>query len=435
MSTTVSGFFESIAKHQILGAAEVERLKARWAKPGREKADDPISLARWLVVNQNLTAYQGKKILAGKPEELLFGNYRIKDAVETGPLEGWLIAEDNLHRPVYLEPVSQSIGSDPVKLQALKEKVTAASAFQNPQVTRVLGLLEHKGKYCLAREFAQGESLQSLVKRHARPKPIQVAKLFSLVFQACAHLRESGLYPGQTSLDSFVLVQTGKPGASNKTVTIVDALIDPKLLGLPGSAASGEAETILRLGRSFYELLTLQKPGSSPAPVASLVPETPDMIAEFVDSLVTSDEASRPSSLAAAGKQLRVVLVAEEHTSQTEAEDVVVAAVGAPTRKSTLVDETAEDQDESLSGADKLLASVQSWLSKMGIATRDLILFTAGALTFLFAIISVLVIFSFDLIPLLCLGLGGALGYGIERFLKHAESEQGPEPASEANTQ
>lgn len=433
MSTSVTAFFDSIAKHQILGATDLERLKARWGKPGRENPDDATKLARWLVVNQNLTAHQSKKILEGKAEELVFGNFRIKDAVETGPLAGWLIAEDNLHRPAYLEPIASSISTDGVKFQALKEKVASATAFQNPQVTRVLGLLEHKGKHCLVREFSHGESLHSLVKRQARPKPVQVAKLFSLLFQGCAQLQDAGLYLGQVTLDSFVLAQTGKPGASHKTVRIVDALIDPKLLGLATSAATTERETILRLGRAFYELLTLQKPGSNPAPVASLLPEAPDMIAEFVDSLVSPDEESRPASLAAAGKQLRVVLAAEEHSLQSEADEVVVSAVAAPTSPGSHSHDTKDDSDEALSGADKLLASVQSWLAKMGIATRDLILFTAGAMTFLFVIILVLVIFSFDLIPLLCLGLGGALGYGIERFLKHAESEDAAEGTPNLN--
>lgn len=431
MSVSVTGFFDSLTKHQILGTADVERLSTRWGKPGRENADDSHKLARWMVVNQNLTAYQSEKILAGKAEELVFGNYRIKDAVDSGPLVGWLIAEDTLHRPVYLEPIAPAIASDASKFRALKEKVSAATAFQNPQVARVLGLMEQKGKHCLVREFTQGESLQSLVKRQARPKPLQAAKLFSLLFQVCAQLKESGLYQGQTNLDSFVLAQVGKPGASHKTVRILDALIDPQLLGQTNTSAKSESETILLLGRAFYELLTLQHPGSQPAPVASLVPETPDMIAEFVDSLVSPDEGSRPGTLAAAGKQLRVVLAAEEHTLQSEAEEVVVAAIATPSGRSALANETSGIPDEDLSGADKLLASVQSWLAKMGIATRDLILFTAGALTFLFVIILVLVIFGFDLIPLLCLGLGGAMGYGIERFLKHAESEHGTEAAQE----
>jgi hypothetical protein len=433
MSTSVAGFFDSIAKHQILGSTDVERLKNSWGKPGREGADDPTKLARWVVVNQNLSAHQAKKILEGKAGDLVFGKYRIKDAVESGPLSGWLIAEDNLQRPVYLEPIASAISSDGVKFQTLKDKVTEAAAFQNPQVTRVIGLLEHMGKHCLVREFLQGESLQSLVKRRARPKPLQVAKLFSLLFQACAQLRESGLYLGQTTLESFVLTQTGKPGASHKTVRIMDALIDPKLLGLKSSGGTNEQEIILRLGSAFYEVLTLQKPGTNPAPIASLVPETPEMIAEFVDSLVSPDENSRPANLISAGKQLRVVLAAEEHSLQSEADDVVVAAIVVPSKAASFANESNEDSEEALSGADKLLASVQSWLAKMGIATRDLILFTAGALTFLFVIILVLVMFSFDLIPLLCLGLGGAMGYGIERFLKHAESENATESAPNMN--
>ncbi|MSR80162.1 MAG: hypothetical protein EXS11_05485 [Gemmataceae bacterium] len=435
MPITVSDFFDAIVQNQILGLVDIETLKARWNKAGREAANDASKLARWMVVNQYLTVYQCEKILKRKADELVVDNYRVKDLVASGPMQGWLIAEDNLRRPTYLEQVSPAISTDPTKSKALVDAIKTASVFQNPQVSKIIGLVQQVGKEFLAREYASGESLQSLVNRKVRLKPLQVAKLFSLLFSAFTTLRGSGAYPGKVTLESFWLCQSGKPGASHKTIRVIDSLVDPMLLGNAASDSPSETETIHKLGVAMYELLTLQSPNSQPVPVASLVSEIPDLIAEFVDSLVMADSNQGPVTLAAIGKQLRVVLAAEENNKHVEMEElVVVSVVHGPSKKvNALGFAQSTEDDDSLSAANRFLEMVKGWLEKAGIATRDLILFTAGSLSFLFIIILVLVVFAFDLVPLFCLGLGAALGYGIERFLKHAEAtESAAAPSSQS---
>ncbi len=423
MPITVDDFFDAITQNQIVGLGDIETIKAGWKKAGREAVTDSSKLARWMIVNQYLSVYQCEKILKRKTDELVVGNYRVKDSVTSGPLEGWLIADDTLHRPTYLEQINTSITSDPTKSKALADSIQKSTDFQNPQVSRIIGLIQEGDRAYLAREYAQGESLQSLINRKVRLKPIQVAKLFSLLFTGFSALRGSGAFPGKVSLESFWLCQTGKPGASQKTIRIIDALIDPKLLGNEASHPPTESETAHKLGLAMYELLTLQSPNSNPAPVSSLVPEIPDLIAEFVDSLVRVAPDKNPVSLLATGKQLRVILAAEENNKHIEMEDLVVVGVveGASKKAKPVAVAESQIEEEPGSGADRLLELVKGWLEKAGIATRDLILFTAGSLSFLFVIILVLVVFSFDLIPLFCLGLGAALGYGIERFLNHAE--------------
>ncbi len=431
MQITVGDFFESIVQNQIVGLVEIETLKAGWNKAGREDVNDSSKLARWMVVNQYLSVYQSEKILKKRANDLVVGHYRVKDSVASGPMQGWLIAEDNLRRPTYLEPVNGAIISDPIQSNTLSDAIKTSSVFQNPQVARIIELVKGGGNEFLAREYAHGESLQSLVNRKVRLKPIQIAKLFSLLFSAFTALRGAGAYPGKVNLESFWLSQSGKPGASHKTIRIMDALVDPKLLGNEHSQKLSESETIQKLGLAMYELLTLQRPKAQLAPVSSLVSDIPDLIAEFVDSLVSTDGNQNSVSLSAIGKQLRVILAAEENHKHVELEEMVVVGVAEGTSKKPLgVAPVKAMEDEEVSAADRVLDMVKGWLEKAGIATRDLILFTAGSLTFLFLIIMVLVIFSFDLIPLFCLGLGAALGYGIERFLKHAEATEGPEAQS-----
>lgn len=434
MPITVSDFFEAIVQNQILGLVDIETIKAGWNKAGREAVNDASKLARWMIVNQYLSVYQCEKILKRKAHELVVDNYRVKDLVALGPMQGWLIAEDNLRRPAYLEQVSPAISTDPTKAQLLADAIKSASVFQNPQVSKIIGLVQQGGKEFLAREYASGESLQSLVNRKVRLKPLQVAKLFSLLFSAFTTLRGSGAYPGKVTLESFWLCQSGKPGASHKTIRIIDSLVDPMLLGNEATDSSSETEIVHKLGAAMYELLTLQSPNNRPVPVSSLVAEVPDLIGEFIDSLVLADSNLGTVTLAAIGKQLRVILAAEENNKHVEMEELVVSVGDGPSKKAAAVASAqSTEDDDSLSAADKFLELVKGWLGKAGIATRDLILFTAGSLSFLFLIILVLVVFAFDLVPLFCLGLGAALGYGIERFLKHAEAtESAAAPSSQS---
>lgn len=434
MPITVSDFFEAIVQNQIVGLVDIETIKAGWNKAGREAVNDASKLARWMIVNQYLSVYQCEKILKRKAHELVVDNYRVKDLVALGPMQGWLIAEDNLRRPAYLEQVSPAISTDPTKAQLLADAIKSASVFQNPQVSKIIGLVQQGGKEFLAREYASGESLQSLVNRKVRLKPLQVAKLFSLLFSAFTTLRGSGAYPGKVTLESFWLCQSGKPGASHKTIRIIDSLVDPMLLGNESTDSSSETEIVHKLGAAMYELLTLQSPNNRPVPVSSLVAEVPDLIGEFIDSLVLADSNLGTVTLAAIGKQLRVILAAEENNKHVEMEELVVSVGDGPSKKAAAVASAqSTEDDDSLSAADKFLELVKGWLGKAGIATRDLILFTAGSLSFLFLIILVLVVFAFDLVPLFCLGLGAALGYGIERFLKHAEAtESAAAPSSQS---
>lgn len=434
MPITVSDFFEAIVQNQIVGLVDIETIKAGWNKAGREAVNDASKLARWMIVNQYLSVYQCEKILKRKAHELVVENYRVKDLVALGSMQGWLIAEDNLRRPAYLEQVSPAISTDPTKAQLLADAIKSASVFQNPQVSKIIGLVQQGGKEFLAREYASGESLQSLVNRKVRLKPLQVAKLFSLLFSAFTTLRGSGAYPGKVTLESFWLCQSGKPGASHKTIRIIDSLVDPMLLGNEATDSSSETEIVHKLGAAMYELLTLQSPNNRPVPVSSLVAEVPDLIGEFIDSLVLADSNLGTVTLAAIGKQLRVILAAEENNKHVEMEELVVSVGDGPSKKAAAVASAqSTEDDDSLSAADKFLELVKGWLGKAGIATRDLILFTAGSLSFLFLIILVLVVFAFDLVPLFCLGLGAALGYGIERFLKHAEAtESAAAPSSQS---
>jgi hypothetical protein len=57
---------DSIARHRVLNSADHARIVTRWNKPGRRDIDDPVALARWLVINKIDTLYQTDLLLSNR---------------------------------------------------------------------------------------------------------------------------------------------------------------------------------------------------------------------------------------------------------------------------------------------------------------------------------------------------------------------------------
>ncbi len=441
MSVSTQSIFKSIESNQLLGSTDLKKAREKWGKPGRDGVDDPYKLARWLAVNHYLSLYQADKLLLEKPEDLVVGPYRVKSRVETEPMAGWLLAEDNLHRQVYLQPVTAGKSATS---PTLAEVVKTATGFRNTQVVAVLGLLGDRGREYLVRDFFSGDSLQNLVERKATLGALPAAKLFSLLFNAVAALTEKGIHPGELELDSFWIGPTpgSKSASPTKTVRIIDAGVPAGLLNPPDSKshlqgkAIAPAEAVFRLAAGMYQALTGVVPypeyaagtkpwtsaGSPPASIATLRRDLPESIAHFLDGLLHPESAGKTESPAHAAKQLRVLISAEEH-SAAQAEEAGLShqsLISAGTAHGA--SPSPETEQENLSAADKFLHSTRHWLESMGIFTRDLIVFTAGALAFLFLLIVSLIFFKLDLVPFLCFGLGSGFGYAVERFFRSAEA-------------
>lgn len=439
MAISTQSLFKSLEVHQILGTSDLKKAMARWNKPGREGVDDPQKLIRWLGVNHFLTAYQSEKLLQDRAVDLIHGPYRIKNRLEQEPVNGWLVGEDKIKRQVFLEPLDSALVA--MEGSKLEPVIRKAVGHQNPQVAEIKGLLKDQDQWFLVREFFAGESLQSIIDRPGLLSPVPLAKLFALLFQGLAGLLEKDIFPGALNLSSLWVVSV--PGAEGtqpvKTIKIVDAgyptlPLVAKCLGNRGVETKWTAsEAIFRLGVCFYHALvekvpypryaegnaTAQDPGPTPAAIATLRPEIPEELATLVDELVQPVGPGSRENAGHIAKQLRVLLAAEEtapsHQDPKALHQAIV--ISSPPQK-----RPAEEIEEEASAADRFVFTIRQWLEGMGVYTRDLIAFTAGALTFLLILILSLVLFKWDLVPILCLGLGAGVGYAIERFFKTADS-------------
>ena len=108
MAITLDNFITQVADSSLLSAAEVHALIATLPENCRPK--DGEQLARELVRQKKLTAYQAQQIYAGKGKSLVLGNYLVLDKLGQGGMGLVLKAEHRrMKRLVALKVLSPKV--------------------------------------------------------------------------------------------------------------------------------------------------------------------------------------------------------------------------------------------------------------------------------------------------------------------------------------
>src|SRR5688500_3972602 len=106
MAVELEQFLAQLTASQLMAAADVETFVAALAAPPA----DGEQLARELVKQKKLTAFQAQQIYAGKGKSLALGNYRILDKLGQGGMGMVLKAEHKrMKRLVALKVLSPNV--------------------------------------------------------------------------------------------------------------------------------------------------------------------------------------------------------------------------------------------------------------------------------------------------------------------------------------
>ena len=170
MAVSLQAFIEQLAESQLLAAAEVEQLVA--ALPQEKQPKDGEELARELVRQKKLTAYQAKAIYQGKSKSLVLGNYRILDKLGQGGMGMVLKAEHRrMDRIVALKVLAPQFVKDKDALARFLREVKAAARLTHPNIVTAYDADEVKGMHFLVMEYVEGVDLASHVRQHGRLSP------------------------------------------------------------------------------------------------------------------------------------------------------------------------------------------------------------------------------------------------------------------------
>jgi serine/threonine-protein kinase len=291
--------------------------------------------ARYLVAAGLITHFQADRLLAGRTDGFVLGQYVIQEQVGCGAMGRVFKARHRaMNRPVAIKVLNPDVTRTAAARQAFGREVKAAARLNHPNVVTAYDANEIGDRSYLVLEFVDGPTLDALVRQRG---PLPVGRACEIARQAACglqHAHELGmvhhdLKPANLLVQRVWGADAGPSPLTPFTVKIADfgiARLAPTdsgggLVGTPDYVAPEQARDpdladhrsdLYGLGCVFYFLLTGRPPFPSlsrpeavrrhaseePVRVERLRPDVPPAVAAIVHALMAKDPAARPQSAA-----------------------------------------------------------------------------------------------------------------------------------------
>jgi serine/threonine-protein kinase len=141
-------------------------------------------LARFLVETGHLTKFQAERLLAGRTDGFVMGQYRILDELGRGGMGRVFKAEHmSMGRVVAIKILSSELTKTERARQLFEREVKAAARLSHPNIVTAFDANQLGDRFFLVMEFVDGPNLHDLVKEHG----------LLPVTQACDYIRQAAL--------------------------------------------------------------------------------------------------------------------------------------------------------------------------------------------------------------------------------------------------
>ncbi|NUQ62837.1 MAG: SUMF1/EgtB/PvdO family nonheme iron enzyme [Pirellulales bacterium] len=214
MAISLDQFTQQLAGSGLISSDEIQSFVA--ALPADDKPLDAEGLARQLVGQRKLTAYQAKELYAGRGQSLVLGNYVILDKLGQGGMGLVLKAQHRrMERVVALKVLSPKVVRTPEALRRFQREVKAAARLTHPNIVIAHDADEPGGTHFLVMEYVDGSDLATRVKKHG---PLPLERALDCILQAARGLQyahENGVVHRDIKPANLLLNQRG-------TVKILD---------------------------------------------------------------------------------------------------------------------------------------------------------------------------------------------------------------------
>jgi serine/threonine protein kinase len=352
--------------------AEVNALIAANEQPGDFLDAPAYEVAAGLLLETTTGALVGQR----------FGPYQILSLLGIGGMGEVYLAEDTrLGRRVALKFLPDYLTVDPSRVRRFKQEARAASALNHPNLITIYEIEAIDGRYYIAMEFVEGETLRQLIKG-GRLELAEIIRIASKVAGALAKAHQAGIVhrdikpenimvdvDGRVKVLDFGLAKYTQPdpetpstgSLTNQTKTVPGAVMGTSAYMSPEQArglAVDPRTDIWSLGVVIFEMIAGQPPFTGPTNadvlVAILQQETPVLEAtrfpisvelqRIVQRTLAKDSELRFRTAQELFSQLEPLRYKADHS----AIDLPLAALAAPTSERKVPSRTRIWTDRSL---------------------------------------------------------------------------------------
>ena len=184
MAVSLEQFSSQLADSGVLSEADLRVLLDKL--PATEKPADGEQLAKRLVKEKKISAYQAQVVYSGKGKSLTMGSYFILDKLGQGGMGMVLKAEHRMmKRLVAIKVLSPSVTKTKELAQRFQREVEAAARLTHPNIVGAFDAGETNGSPFLVMEYVPGDDLSSIVKKKG---PLSVDQAIDCLAQAAKGL-------------------------------------------------------------------------------------------------------------------------------------------------------------------------------------------------------------------------------------------------------
>jgi serine/threonine-protein kinase len=193
--TRLDDFVANVAKSGLIVPQDLAR--ARTQIDPEPDADSDVRLARALVQQGSLTAYQARKLLSGATRGFFLAGYRILRPIGEGGMGKVFLGSrdrDGLHVAIKVLPPKRASQEDQALLRFRRE-MDLSRRVQHPNLARTIEVGREGDIYFMIMEFIPGESLYETV-RGPSGGPLRVpdtARFFLKVLDGLGAAHAAGL--------------------------------------------------------------------------------------------------------------------------------------------------------------------------------------------------------------------------------------------------
>ena len=263
---------------------------------------------------------------AEQPDEIgRLGDYRVLKLLGAGGMGVVLLGEDiQLKRRVALKVMRPGIASKPQAKQRFLREARATAALSHDHIVQIYQVGEARGVPFIAMQYLEGQSLQAVLTRSKRLKPIDVARIGKEVALGLAAAHEKGLIHRDIKPDNIWIESKTRRtklldfGLARELGTDHGLTQSGAIIGTPrymapeqitGDSVDHRAD-LFSLGSTLYHLAA-GKPAfkgastpsllyaiahSAPQPLQQAAPGIHPSLAELIHSLLSKSPAERPQA-------------------------------------------------------------------------------------------------------------------------------------------
>lgn len=314
-------FIENVVTSGLLDREELTR-----ALDGLTITDRAKPIARHLVDTGKLTRFQAQKLLSGRTDGFILGQYRVLEELGRGGMgRVYKAVHQTMGRFVALKLLAPDLTKTDRAKELFQREVKAAARLNHPNIVTAYDANQAGDRFFLVMEYVDGPNLSQLVREQG-PLPVE---------QACEYIRQVAVgldYAHDMGLihrdvkPSNLLVQQTTAGPQVKILDFGLALVRGGDVAT-GESVPGAANTVLgtpdyvspeqarnqfkvdgrsdlySLGCTFYFLLTGEPPfvggtalekmvrhtSDAPVSVQTKRPEVPEPVAAVVHKLLAKN--------------------------------------------------------------------------------------------------------------------------------------------------